>query len=66
MHDEFVDRKHGKSKVTFPHELLAPVLSETYGVILYQEQVMQAAQVLAGYSLGQADILTKGNGKEES
>ena len=44
MHDEFVDRKHGKSKVTFPHELLEPVLSETYGVILYQEQVMQAAQ----------------------
>ncbi len=65
MHDEFVDRKHGKSKVTFPHELLAPVLSETYGVILYQEQVMQAAQVLAGYSLGQADILRRAMGKKK-
>ncbi len=65
MHDEFVDRKHGKSKVTYPHELLAPVLSETYGVILYQEQVMQAAQVLAGYSLGQADILRRAMGKKK-
>ena len=65
MHDEFVDRKHGKSKVTFPHELLEPVLSETYGVILYQEQVMQAAQVLAGYSLGQADILRRAMGKKK-
>jgi DNA polymerase-3 subunit alpha len=65
MHDEFVDRKHGKSNVTFPHELLAPVLSETYGVILYQEQVMQAAQVLAGYSLGQADILRRAMGKKK-
>ncbi len=65
MHDEFVDRKHGKSKVTFPHELLESVLSETYGVILYQEQVMQAAQVLAGYSLGQADILRRAMGKKK-
>ena len=65
MHDEFVDRKHGKSKVTYPHNLLAPVLSETYGVILYQEQVMQAAQVLAGYSLGQADILRRAMGKKK-
>ena len=65
MHDEFVNRKHGKSKVTFPHELLEPVLSETYGVILYQEQVMQAAQVLAGYSLGQADILRRAMGKKK-
>ena len=65
MHDEFVDRKHGKSKVTYPHDLLAPILSETYGVILYQEQVMQAAQVLAGYSLGQADILRRAMGKKK-
>ena len=65
MHEEFVNRKHGKSKVTFPHKLLAPVLSETYGVILYQEQVMQAAQVLAGYSLGQADILRRAMGKKK-
>ena len=65
MHDEFVNRKHGKSKVTFPHQLLEPVLSETYGVILYQEQVMQAAQVLADYSLGQADILRRAMGKKK-
>ncbi|MBD63052.1 MAG: DNA polymerase III subunit alpha [Gammaproteobacteria bacterium] len=65
MHDEFVNRKHGKSKVTFPHELLEPVLSETYGVILYQEQVMQAAQVLANYTLGQADILRRAMGKKK-
>jgi DNA polymerase III, alpha subunit len=65
MHDEFVNRKHGKVKVTYPHDLLEPVLQETYGVILYQEQVMQAAQVLAGYSLGQADILRRAMGKKK-
>ncbi len=65
MHDEFVNRKHGKVKVTYPHDLLEPVLKETYGVILYQEQVMQAAQVLAGYSLGQADILRRAMGKKK-
>ena len=48
MHTTFVDRKHGKSPVTYPHELLEPVLSETYGVIVYQEQVMESARVLAG------------------
>jgi DNA polymerase-3 subunit alpha len=65
MHDQFVDRKHGKLPVTYPHEMLEPVLSETYGVILYQEQVMQAAQVLAGFSLGQADILRRAMGKKD-
>ena len=65
MHDEFVDRKHGKSKVTYPHELLAPVLSETYGVILYQEQVMQIASVIGGFSLGQADMLRRAMGKKK-
>ncbi|MDA8884975.1 DNA polymerase III subunit alpha [Gammaproteobacteria bacterium] len=65
MDDQFVDRKHGKIPVTYPHELLEPVLSETYGVILYQEQVMQAAQVLAGFSLGQADILRRAMGKKD-
>ena len=65
MDDQFVDRKHGKVPVTYPHELLEPVLSETYGVILYQEQVMQAAQVLAGFSLGQADILRRAMGKKD-
>ena len=65
MHDQFVDRKHGKVPVTYPHEMLESVLSETYGVILYQEQVMQAAQVLAGFSLGQADILRRAMGKKD-
>ena len=65
MDKEFVDRKHGKSPVTYPHELLEPVLEETYGVIVYQEQVMEAAKVLAGFSLGQADILRRAMGKKK-
>ena len=65
MHTTFVDRKHGRSPVTYPHELLEPVLSETYGVIVYQEQVMEAARVLAGYSMGQADILRRVMGKKK-
>ena len=65
MHDEFVDRKHGRSPVTYPHKLLKEVLEETYGVIVYQEQVMEAARVLAGFSLGQADILRRAMGKKK-
>ena len=65
MHDEFVNRKHGKTSVTYPHELLEEVLKETYGVILYQEQVMEAARVLAGFSLGEADILRRAMGKKK-
>ena len=65
MHDEFVDRKHGNSPVTYPHKLLEPILEETYGVIVYQEQVMEAARVLAGFSLGQADILRRAMGKKK-
>ena len=65
MHDEFVNRKNGKVPVTYPHKLLEPVLAETYGVILYQEQVMESARVLAGYSLGQADILRRAMGKKQ-
>ena len=65
MHTTFVDRKHGKSPVVYPHELLEPVLSETYGVIVYQEQVMEAARVLAGYSMGEADILRRVMGKKK-
>ena len=65
MHTTFVDRKHGKSPVTYPHELLEPVLSETYGVIVYQEQVMESARVLAGYSMGEADILRRVMGKKK-
>ena len=65
MDKEFVDRKHGRSPVTYPHELLEQVLEETYGVIVYQEQVMEAARVLAGFSLGQADILRRAMGKKK-
>ena len=60
----FINRKHG-SPVVYPHELLEPVLSETYGVIVYQEQVMQIAQELSGFTLGQADILRRAMGKKK-
>ena len=65
MVDDFIDRKHGRTKVVYPHPELEPVLSNTYGVILYQEQVMQIAQVLGNYSLGGADILRKAMGKKD-
>ena len=60
----YVHRKHGKEPVEYDHPLLEPVLSDTYGVIVYQEQVMRAAQALAGYSLEQADILRAAMGKK--
>ncbi|MGQ9660508.1 MAG: DNA polymerase III subunit alpha [Thermochromatium sp.] len=59
MVDDFIERKHGRAKVVYPHPDLEPILKSTYGIILYQEQVMQIAQVLAGYSLGGADILRR-------
>ena len=59
MVDDFIDRKHGRARIEYPHPALASILKPTYGVILYQEQVMQIAQVLAGYSLGGADILRR-------
>ena len=62
---DFVERKHGRAEVRFPHALLAPVLAPTYGVIVYQEQVMQTAQILAGYSLGGADLLRRAMGKKD-
>lgn len=65
MVDDFINRKHGRSKVSYPHPKLEPVLKPTYGVILYQEQVMQIAQVLAGYTLGSADILRRAMGKKK-
>jgi DNA polymerase-3 subunit alpha len=64
MLDEFVSRKHARSKVRFDHPSLEPLLADTYGIIVYQEQVMQIAQVLAGYSPGQADVLRKAMGKK--
>jgi len=63
--DEFIDRKHGRAPVSYLHPELEPVLRSTYGVILYQEQVMQIAQVLAGYTLGEADLLRRAMGKKK-
>ncbi len=65
MVDQYIDCKHGRSKPEYPHPLLEPVLKETYGVILYQEQVMQCASVLAGYTLGEADLLRRAMGKKK-
>ncbi|MBQ0754806.1 MAG: DNA polymerase III subunit alpha [Gammaproteobacteria bacterium] len=70
MVDNFINRKHGREPLAYPdpqyqHEWLKPILEPTYGVILYQEQVMQIAQVLAGYSLGEADMLRRAMGKKK-
>jgi DNA polymerase-3 subunit alpha len=63
--DDFIDRKHGKAKVKYLHPSMEPVLRGTYGVMLYQEQVMQSAQALANFSLGQADLLRRAMGKKK-
>jgi DNA polymerase-3 subunit alpha len=60
----FGDRKNGRAALAYPHPMLEGVLKETYGIFVYQEQVMQAAQVLAGYSLGEADLLRRAMGKK--
>lgn len=70
MVDDFINRKHGRAQVAYPdakyqHERLKPILEPTYGVIVYQEQVMQIAQSLAGYSLGGADLLRRAMGKKK-
>jgi DNA polymerase-3 subunit alpha len=65
MIDEFIDRKHGKRKVTYDLPELESILSETWGVMVYQEQVMQVANRLAGFSLGEADILRRAMGKKK-
>ncbi len=62
----FVARKHGREKVEYPHPLVAEMLSETYGIMVYQEQVMQTAQILGGYSLGGADLLRRAMGKKKA
>jgi DNA polymerase-3 subunit alpha len=64
MHVEYAERKHGRRPVEYPHEDLAPILESTYGIMVYQEQVMQIAVRLAGYSMGQADTLRKAIGKK--
>ncbi len=66
MVDDFIDRKHGRARIEYPHPTLATILKPTYGVILYQEQVMQIAQVLAGYTLGGADLLRRAMGKKDA
>ncbi len=71
MVDDFINRKHGRADVAYPdpqyqHDSLRPVLAPTYGVIVYQEQVMQIAQVLAGYTLGAADLLRRAMGKKDA
>jgi len=65
MVQDFVNRKHGRAAVAYPHESLAALLEPTYGVIVYQEQVMQVARIMAGYSLGGADLLRRAMGKKK-
>ncbi len=65
MVEDFVNGRHGRRKVTYMHPLLEPILKETFGVVLYQEQVMQIVQVLAGFTLGQADLLRRAMGKKK-
>jgi DNA polymerase-3 subunit alpha len=65
MVDDFIARKKGMAQIKYPHPDLEPILKPTYGIILYQEQVMQIAQVLAGYSLGGADLLRRAMGKKK-
>jgi len=63
--DTYIDRKYGRVEIAYPHPSLEEILKETYGIIIYQEQVMQIAQVLSGYSLGEADILRRAMGKKD-
>jgi len=62
---EFIKRRHGEVKIEYEHPLLEPIAKETYGILIYQEQVMQAAQILAGFTLGAADILRRAMGKKK-
>ena len=63
---EFIARRHGQVKIEYEHPLLEPICRETYGIMVYQEQVMQAAQVLAGFTLGSADLLRRAMGKKKA
>lgn len=65
MVEDFIDRRHGKKKVTYLHPILEPILKDTFGVILYQEQVMQIASAMGGFSLGQADLMRRAMGKKK-
>jgi DNA polymerase-3 subunit alpha len=66
MVDDFIERKHGRKRVEYDHPTLEPILKDTYGVIVYQEQVMQISSALAGYSLGKADLLRRAMGKKKA
>jgi DNA polymerase III subunit alpha len=66
MVDDFIERKHGRKRVEYDHPSLEPILKDTYGVIVYQEQVMQISSALAGYSLGKADLLRRAMGKKKA
>jgi DNA polymerase-3 subunit alpha len=63
---KFIDRKHGREAIDYDHPSLQPILEETYGVLVYQEQIMKMAQDLAGYSLGEADLLRRAMGKKKA
>ena len=63
---EFIDRKHGRKETIYPHDLLADILKPTYGIMVYQEQIMQTAQIIANYSLGAADVLRRAMGKKKA
>ena len=62
--DDFISRKHGEKKIIYPHSLMEPILNETYGIIVYQEQVMQIAHEIAGFTLAEADIMRRAMGKK--
>ncbi|MEH2147283.1 DNA polymerase III subunit alpha [Nostoc sp.] len=62
---KFIDRKHGREQIDYQHQILEPILDETYGIMVYQEQIMKIAQDMAGYSLGQADLLRRAMGKKK-
>ncbi|MFN9176302.1 MAG: trans-splicing intein-formed DNA polymerase III subunit alpha N-terminal partner DnaE-N, partial [Synechocystis sp.] len=62
----FINRKHGREEISYQHQLLEPILNETYGVLVYQEQIMKMAQDLAGYTLGEADLLRRAMGKKKA
>ncbi|NJR53109.1 MAG: DNA polymerase III subunit alpha, partial [Leptolyngbyaceae cyanobacterium CSU_1_3] len=62
---KFINRKHGRERIDYAHKILTPILNETYGIMVYQEQIMKIAQDMAGYSLGQADLLRRAMGKKK-
>lgn len=66
MTDDYIERKHGRAEVTYLFDELEPILKNTYGVIVYQEQVMQIVQVIAGFSLGEADLIRRAMGKKDA